>query len=213
MKSSLLVSMLGLAALSGFAQGTILFNNRVAGSVVTHVYAPLATNPDLSLTGSGPWDGFTLIGAAGTAGPYGGATTFAQLLIAPGFNAPEASLVPANPIATFRTGAAAGFLQGGITVTANNVMPDSHATVEMVAWDNSSGLYPTWTQASVAWRARLIAAGESGSWNTTLGGTSTPPNLTGLQDFNLHFYPGPETSSLAMFGLGVALLLIAHRRG
>ncbi len=101
-------------------------------------------------------------------GQYGGATTFAQLLGVNGADQPESSLVPAPPTTTFLTGSVAGFVSG-TTSTFGNIPPNTPAaTIEMVAWDNSSGLYPTWLQASAAWRAGLIAAGESGRWNQDL---------------------------------------------
>lgn len=217
MKPLLLAAFTFTLATSGFAQGTVTFNNRVVGSIVTHVYAPRAGSPASALVGNGTadtppgtvdWSGFTPIGANGTVGQYGGATTVAQLLAAPGFNQPETSLVPqATGIATFRTGAAAGFICGGITVTLSNVQPDAPgATFEMIAWDNSTGLYPTWTQASVGVRAGLIAFGSSGTFNVgPIGGTTTPPNLIGLQSFNLYIIPEP--SVLALLSLGAALLL------
>jgi hypothetical protein len=71
-------------------------------------------------------------------------------------------LIPAiNLPSSFRTGAAAGSVASSVA-TFNNILPDAPiATFQMVAWDNSSGLYPTWTEASIAWMADLIAAGKS----------------------------------------------------
>jgi hypothetical protein len=82
----------------------------------------------------------------------------------------------------------------------------------MVAWDNSSGLYSTWAQASVAWAFGLIAAGNSGPFNVSaIGGTqNSAPTLTGLQSFNLYFIPEPTTFALA--GLGASATLIFRRR-
>src|SRR5205807_5031712 len=56
---------------------------------------------------------------------------------------------------------------------------------QMVAWDNSSGLYPTWTQASVAWENGLIGAGKSDTFVLTHigGGTNPPPFMTNLTSF------------------------------
>jgi len=203
-----------------YAQGTIVFNNRVVGVVVTHVYAPLPGSLTTSQVGNGSadtavggtsWAGYTVIGSSGTGGQYGGATTFAQLIAAPGSSQAESSLVPATPVTSFRTGACGGFIAGQ-TATLGNVAPDfGAATIEMVAWDDSSGLYSTWTQASVAWLTGLIAAGESGRITIgPVGGTGTPPNLTGMQSFNLYFVPEPSTFALA--GLGAAALLIFRRR-
>jgi len=210
---------------SVFAQGTVQFNNRISTSTLqTHVYAPLAGNPGLSQIGNGPggttgdfpagttvWTGYTLIGATAT-GQYSGSSTLTALLAGPQGTV-ESSLVPCatpTPIVSFRTGAAAGYTMGGVTATANNVLPDGNATLEMVAWDNSSGQYSTWALAKPAWLAGTIAAGRSGTWNATLGGTATPPFILGVQSFNLYLIPEPSTFVLA--GLGAAAVLIFRRR-
>ena len=181
-------------------QGMIVFNNGV-NTVRTHCYAPLTGNPTLMQNGNGTndlpvgttdWTGWTRIGAAGNNVQYGGNTTFAALLAAPGLNAAETSLQPATAggITSFHTGSAGGIVYG-TTATFNNLTPDSTAgaTVEMVAWDNCSGLYSTWALAQAAWQAGTIAAGKSPIMNltATIGGPNTaPPNLpTTLRSFNL----------------------------
>jgi hypothetical protein len=123
------------------------------------------------------------------------------------------------PVTTFRTGAAAGNVAAG-TATFNNIPMDApKATLEMVAWDNISGLYPTWTEASAAWQAGIIAAGTSGTWNQdNIGGVlNTPPFMINgadpsqhVQSFNLYFIPEPTT--VAFVGLGAGALLIFRRR-
>jgi len=217
-----LAAALGIAV-AAFGQGTVIFNNRVAGSIVTHVYyvpnnayvSQIANGSNDTPAGTANWSGFAPIGANGTGGLYGGATTFAQLLAAPGSNQSEASLLPVGPTTTFRTGAAAGFV-AGTTATLNNVAPDAPvATLEMVAWDNSSGLYPTWTQARAAWQAALICAGESGTFNVfAIGGTFNPaPTLIGLQSFNLYgTCPEPSTIWLAILGACLLVRLPNRRR-
>ena len=86
------------------------------------------------------------------------------------------------------------------------------ATLEMVVWDNGSGLYPTWTEAEPAWRSGLISAGVSGTFNLSslAGPTGLPPNLYGLQSFNTYFIPEPASFGLA--GLGAVTMWILHRR-
>jgi hypothetical protein len=226
MKKLILTAIAVVSAASVFAQGTVLFNNYVSG-LHTHIYAPLSNSPTTiqvgnsatdTPTGSTSWAGWTLIGAGGLPGRYGGAGTFAQLLGAPGQNVAETSLVPASSggITSFHTGAGGGlvFLT---TATFGNILPDyaSGGTFEMVVWDNSSGLYPTWADAQVAWKNGMIAGATAGPFNlnATIGGTATTsPTFpsTAFQSFNLYFIPEPSMFALA--GLGTAALLIFRRR-
>jgi hypothetical protein len=211
MKKLALATLALTCAAGVFAQGTVTLNNRVVGAVVTHIYAPFAPGSSVHQIGNGTgdtgagttdWTGYSLLS---------GSSIFAQLLGAAGNSQPEASLVGANPTTTFRTGTAAGFV-AGVTATVAGVPGDTTpATLELVAWDNSSGLYSTWTQARNAWQQGLIAAGVSGTINlSSLGGTGTPPNLVGLQSFNIYFVPEPGT--FALLGLGAASMLIFRRR-
>ena len=123
--------------------------------------------------------------------------------------------MPVGQTTTFRTGGALGQIVS-ITDVLSGTPPiaadSAFASFEIVAWDNSSGNYPTWTQASVAWG---IAAGHSAEFTVSaIGGTfNVPPNLDNmgnLTSFNL--YPSPEPSTLALAGLGAAVLMIAHGR-
>jgi hypothetical protein len=208
MKKLALATLALTCAASVFAQGTVNFYNRVTGSIVTFVYAGGGSQRVGNGTGDTPsgntdWTGFTRIAGAGF---------FAQLLSANGASQPEPSLTPQGQITTFRTGTAAGNV-AAITSTLNNVPKDSPvATLEMVAWDNSSGQYSTWALAQAAWLGGFIQAGKSGAFNVNaIGGDfNTPPNLTGLQSFNIYFIPEPSTFALA--GLGAAGLLIFRRR-
>jgi hypothetical protein len=154
----------------------------------------------------------SLIGTVGLTGKYGASTTFAQLLWANGANAAESSLVPGGQTTTFRTGGTLGRITS-LTDTITGLTPDSAAaTFEMVAWDNSSGLYPTWTQASAAWLAGTIAAGKSGAFTVpNIGGSvNTPPDVLATS-FNI-YSAVPEPSTFALAGLGVASLLALRRR-
>ncbi len=222
MKKLILAAIALSSAFSGisvFAQATVIFNNRVSGTLITHVYSgPSAiqgNGPGDTPAGTNTWGGsYTLIG---TTGGMTASTTFAQLLGAPGFNQPESALLPGLGVTTFRTGAAAGNI-AGTTATFANILPNaSAATLEMVAWDNSSGLYPTWGSASVAWKNGLIGAGESGRWNQdNLGGTQPAPNLLNSTDPSQHLQSFslvvPEPATAALAGLGAAALLVFRRR-
>jgi len=211
MKKLILTACALTCAVSVFAQGTVVFNNRVAGTLVTHVYYNATVNTavfgngatDLP-AGTQDWTGYTLLAGSGY---------MAQLLAASGANQAESSLQAASsPATTFRMGAAAGFI-AGVGATLAGVPGDTAtATLEMVVWDNSSGQYPTWATAKPAWLAGTIAAGASPLFNLNgIGGTvNQAPVLAGLQSFNIYYVPEPSTMALA--GLGAAALLIFRRR-
>jgi len=220
MNRMLLGIAMALATHNGLGQGTVVFNNRTMLGI-SHVYAP-GLDPGVSLVGPGPADsplgttdypgaGMVPIGFYGTGGRYGAATTFAQLLAANGSNMPESSLTPQGQTTTFRTGAAAGNVVP-ITDTLENIPKDSPAaTLEMVVWDNSSGLYSNWTQTSAAWMAGQVAAAKSGTFNVfAIGGDVNVPPSIYIPSFNFYFIPEPST--FALLGLGAAMLVIARRR-
>jgi len=159
----------------------------------------------------------------GQPGGLSAATTLAQLI---GVDAPtaalmpESSLVPVGQVATFRTQTtvAGGIVPMTDTLTGSPgiTVGGAFATFELVAWDDSSGLFPTWSQASAGWASLLIVAGMSGEFQVSAigGGFSPPQDLNDMQDFNsfnLHYWT-PEPSTLAFAGLGTALLMIARRR-
>jgi hypothetical protein len=164
-------------------QGTVVFNNHVPGTVMTHVY-----NAYLCFTGNGTndfpvgvtdWSAFTGLTGSGW---------FAQLLVAPGADQPDSALVPASNLTTFRTGAAAGSVVAVIATLAN-VPPDAPvATVQMAVWDNMDGAISDWRQA---WWGSS-ATGLSPKFNVyNLGGVSnSPPYLTGLTSFSISYLEG-----------------------
>lgn len=216
MKKLILAACGVVCAASVFGQGTVVFNNRVVGSVVTHIYAPLASSPGTQQQGNGTadtaagttdWSAYTLL----TGGGY-----TAQLWAAPGQNAAEGSLVAASPTTVMRTGGGAGFV-AGVTATLPNVPGDSAAgaTAEVRVWDNRGGTVTSWSAAlALAATDTTYAMGASPLFNitATIGGTlNTPPNLVGLQSFNI-YTTVPEPSTFALAGLGAAALFIFRRR-
>jgi hypothetical protein len=207
----------------GFSQGTVVFSNRSAGST-THVFGWPTRGTIYGLSGNAFFDnpsgsvdysGCVLIGANGLFGQFGASTTFAQLLAANGAGQPESSLIPALGVTTFRTGVAAGNL-APITATLRGVPLDSPAaTLQMVVWDNSSGLFPTWTEASVAWLSGFMAAGRSQTFtvNNIGGNLNSAPNLDGLQSFSF-WTTGliPEPSAIRLGVLGTLLFYLRRSR-
>jgi hypothetical protein len=126
--------------------------------------------------------------------------------------------VPVGQTTTFRSGSGLGewvsltdTLSGSPGISAGA----AYASFEVVAWDNSSGSYSTWGQASTAWLAGLIAAGHTAEFSVSAigGGLNAAPYLNNMQQltsFNLYFIPEPLLSALA--GLGAAMLFIFLRR-
>src|SRR5436309_5661313 len=162
MTNFLIVFVVILSALSAFTQGTVSFNLRLSGT--SHVYAPRLGNESLAQIGQGSndavpsgttdWSGWTAIGANGLTGQYGAQNTYTSLLGGPGSNAAESTLLPGtlnffaggtNTATTFRTGTTAG-ANAPATAALFNIPPDATiASFEVVAWDNSSGNYSTWS--------------------------------------------------------------------
>jgi hypothetical protein len=136
-----------------------------------------------------------------------GANGFGQLLGAPGSNAPESNLIPAiNGPSSFSGGQLPSFI-----ATFNNIPPDApFGSFELVAWDNSSGLYPTWLQASVAWQSGILAAGKSPEVTLALGGIPPPVLFPVPVSFKIDIIPEP--SAAILLGFGVAALSYAGRR-
>jgi hypothetical protein len=224
MKKLILAAITTACAANAFAQGAVIFNNNVPGVISTRVFGPVPGNLEQLIVGNRPVDfppGTTVYPGClliGTTGGLNASTTFASLLGAPGYNAPESLLLPASGggVTTFKTGGGAGIV-AATTAIFNNIPPGvSQATLQMVAWDNASGLYPTWTQASVAWGLGLIMAGRCVPWNQDhMDGSPNLINSTDssqhVQSFNLHF-DIPEPTTLALAGLGASALLAFRQR-
>jgi len=183
MKKLLLGLTATLVAASVFAQGTVVFNNRVTGVVVAQVFNV---------------DGIT--GLSGT-----GFT--AELWAANGADAAEASLAAATPTTTFRTGAAAGFVTATTATLAGVAKDAGAATLQLRAWDNMGGTITSWAAAD-----KVAPRGASALFNVSAigGDLNTPPYLVGLTSFSL--VPVPEPSTFALLGLGTLGMLIFRRK-
>ena len=74
------------------------------------------------------------------------------------------------------------------------------------------GTVNDWATAEALWLSGQIAAGKSLLFNvTSIGGTfNPPPNLVGLQSFNIYYVPEPGT--LALLGLGALGLMVFRRK-
>jgi hypothetical protein len=115
------------------------------------------------------------------------------------------SLTPFTPTTTFR-GTPVTF-QGYINaITANapacfNI--GQTVTVRMTAWETAKGSYAAAKDTGYS--------GFSNDISVTLGGgTTTPPNLLGLQGFTVTGVPEPTTLALGAIGFGA--LMIRRRK-
>lgn len=201
-------------AVSVFAQGTVVFNNRVSGSIVAPIFGPNPANPAQALSGNDA-AGFP----PGTANYTGfpkldGSRYRAELWAGPAGTTDPNALVAATGYSSagFRTGAAAGYWT---TSTDAAVIPGvgegAIATLQVRVWDTTTGT--SYANATSKGSSSLFASAP-------LGGVSAPPNLgftvagnyVGLQSFNITGAAIPEPSSFALAGLGAAALLIFRRR-
>jgi hypothetical protein len=150
-----------------FAQGTINFNNRVTGVVDFKVhYDPL----DGTFLGFVSGDGWS-----------------AQLWAG---DSPE-TLMPTQPVTSFRTGAAAGYVSP-VIVTVPGIPGGSQAFVQMRVWDNQNGLVRSWNEAV---NEPTILRGSSAiALIGPLGGTTTAPaylsNALGSFSVGVDWYLG-----------------------
>jgi hypothetical protein len=197
-RAKILIPCIVLAAIClASGQGFVQFNNRVVGTVVSHVWYGCADpsrqgNSSIDYPpGTNNYDGYILVGAAGVSGQGGAATTLAALLGAPGSNAADGLLIAGDlgggaTATSFRTGGAAGNIVAANAVFSNIPLDAPVATFRMFVWDNSSGLYPNYSAARAAWQSGFIAAGQSSKFVVTnIGGiVNFAPPLVGLTSFN-----------------------------
>lgn len=214
MKKTLLVALLTVGVVaSALSQGSVNFVNvNSSAGLRAPIYGPEVGDPAKLLQGN--TSGGLPAGTQVYTGPLLTGTGYsAQLWAAPGNDQAEASLVgAANAKTDFRTGTAAGFVNGIGVYTLAGVAKDAPAaTLQMRVWDNSGGI-DTWDKAV----ARGSGFGKSALFNVAaIGGDfNVQPLPLGLRSFNINGAGTivPEPSSFALAGLGAAALLIFRRR-
>jgi len=200
MKKTLISSALLMVTVGVFAQGSVNFQNRVTsgtgaqGIIIAPVYGVEPSDNTISKTGQ------SAIGNPAGVQTYGGAllagTGFtAQLWAGPVGGGLGGLTVATNGTTTFRTGGGAGYIVALVNAATTTVADGSgsRALLQLRAWDNRGGTIGTW-QSVLA--DGTIPRGMSPEFVPQFdlgGGSVTPPNLIGLQSFNL-FTVVPEPS-------------------
>jgi adhesin HecA-like repeat protein len=151
MKTFFLILTLSASAVHSYSQGTIVYYNRVANSVVAPVYGPGTGGPGNTPTGfPAGTQTYSAPGLAGTgycaglwAGPVG--STLEQLTFVPG------------SLKTFRTGGFAGAIDnsGGV-IAIPGVSEGSPAVLQLRAWDNQGGTITTYDDALIRGASRVF---------------------------------------------------------
>jgi hypothetical protein len=218
MKRLLLSALVIACHVNAFGQGSVNFNNRVV-TPGTGAQSPL-TAPIYGADPAAPLlekSGQTATGVpAGTqsyAGPLLAGTGFTvQLWGGPAGTAADQLMLAQNGSTTFRTGGGAGY----VVALANTAVipgvpsaPGVHATLQIRVWDNLGGTITTWAQAIDPANSALVAHGASPLFTPDFdlgGGSVLPPNLIGLQSFQLTIVPEPSVIALGALGLGALLL-------
>jgi hypothetical protein len=203
MKQTILTLLLVSAAVAVHGQGSVVFNNRVTGTVVAPIYGPQVGTPGVRQTGN------TSTGTPAGSTVYTGTllqgTGFtAQLWGGPNGTAEGALTLATGSQTTFRTGTAAGFITApAVNPTVTGVPENGTATLQVRVWDNQGGTITSYAQALQVG----AAAGFSDLFNVSpLGGTLTPsPNIAGLRSFSLTQVPEPSVIALGALGLGALL--------
>jgi len=195
MKKVILSSLLALVSTVGaFAQGTVTFVTTNA-NVNVKVF-------DLDHTTALSGTGF-----------------YAQLYAADGNNVASASLTAKGNPVNFRAGSFVGYVQVSGSSQPNNLAVNTSVlvtsqdtsvigsqtpiTLQMRAWSSAFSSY----SVAVSSGGKF---GQSTTFNSTIIGGSTPPDLTGLTSFSLQQSPEPTTIALGL--MGAASLLIVRRR-
>jgi hypothetical protein len=239
MKKTLLTSILSLAAAGAFAQGTVVFNNHVVGTINTHIYAPDTANPGVEFTGnaandtpasSAVYTGVVLGGASGAAGTpinYSFGNNFSVQLFASGtLNAPVGSLLPVSQyITTMKTGATGAGYWVQPSLASDPGIPNTpagggnvgSATVAVAAWYNGGGTITSLSaaqSANVPWGMsptfNLTSLGEPANAGPPVVNSTPAENLIGLQSFSLTTVPEPSTIALGV--MGISAFLIRRRK-
>jgi len=223
MKKILLIGATVMLAHAAFSQGTIVFNNRIGAStaspgiVIAPIYGVDASAPSTvkrgntsvgNPMGTQVYNGAPLAGTGFTATLWGANST----AVTGDVDANNLTLIGQT---VFRTTTSGNFAGTVIQPAAPSAVPgvasgSDRGTFQMRVWDNKGGTILTWDQAITT---AGVAYGSSDLFTVpfSLGGTlsppNTPPNLQGLQSFQLTVVPEPSVIALGVLGAGCLFML------
>jgi len=242
MKKTLIVTAcLAAGAMGAYAQGTIAFNDHLAGTLEIQIYSPQVATPTVETTGNSAADipagtqvytGTAIGGTATGSGPtgWGNGNNYTAELFALG-----ATSLPTSPAAFTALSPVSQYESTFYTVSAGTglfkaVSPSSDpgisgtglagspgATVSVAVWYNGGGTITSLAAAQAAnvpygWSAPYVQ-GNLGNVVPT-GGTPNPaPSLGGLTSFSLVTTSTvPEPCTFVLGLLGTAGFLLRRRK-
>ncbi len=217
---SALIALGAALAESSSAQGVFYFSNTgVNGGARALVYGPEPANPFRQLWGNTP--DARPPGTQSYSGPVVTGTNYSVqgwYSLTPSADVFE--LVPtARPVPGSLRGLNGGYFGGG-----NPQIPDPNFSLtndypfyvylQVRAWDNAGGQYPTWSDA---WSAANQGSGRAVGWSKVFYQPLTSPldmgmwpSLFNFQSFNLFILPEP--SAIAILAVGAAGLGLFRKR-
>jgi hypothetical protein len=219
MKKLILTALLSVASLAAFGQGNIIVGNAFSGSgnFIQPIFG-VNSNNDMTISGNPS-------GYPGTL-PAGGTTSFAGCALLQGsaydfgfYAGPSTdtsiSQMTLVTVLPFRT-ATADKLPAGLVIQAQVAVPGidfgQQCSFAIAAWWTDGGKDQTLAQALAD---QPLQVGWTGVYlSPVLGGNAAFPTVpndgVGWSSFNL--VVGPEPSTFALFGIGVAGLLLFRRK-
>ena len=214
MKTTLALVAVLLSQIACFAQGQIIFNNRVLNANPA-IDAPIMGYPNW-------WDGhdvvwgtpFLLEGTGYRAALLGGAVGSTPCSASSAGNLQMlASPTTGATWVTFKTGSLAGCVNVG--VDGVRVVPGVNygemGVFQVVVW---TGNYTSWSEAYSAGLAGLSSIAWSAPLTLRVSSSATDfnvPYLTGLGSFGVNVFV-PEPASGVILGLGVMALMMIRRK-
>lgn len=200
MKSLLVGVIVAGSAFGAFAQGQIVFNNRVTGEVDARIFGVEAGNVlKTGNTATGTPAGTQVYNGVALAAGY-----TAELWA--GANAGSLVAVPGTQTTFRTTSAAANGYINGLTATIPGFDGGTTPVLQVRVWDNNGGLITSYAAATVRGASLTFTSPQLGGGTTAI----PTPNMVGLLSFNIA--PVPEPSTIALAGLGLGGLLLARRK-